>query len=292
MQTGPDDKAVRSCIVTGASSGIGEACARALARAGFRVAIAARRADRLETLAKEIAQAGGMALPVACDLGDEADTADLVEKTLDAFGRIDVLVNNAGFSPAAALEQLPRSEVRRTFEVNLLSGLQLAGAVSPVMREQGGGRILNMSSLAGSVPAPMAVVYSSTKAAIDMASDCMRLELAPWNIQVASIVPGFVDTDTFDNSREMARELRADENNPYRQRMFDMDEFAKGQLERAITPAQVADVVVRAATARRLRSRYYAPFGARVQATLLGAMPAGLLERILRSLYKVPSPRS
>jgi NAD(P)-dependent dehydrogenase (short-subunit alcohol dehydrogenase family) len=291
MQTGRDDKAVRSCIVTGASSGIGEACARALARAGFRVAIAARRADRLESLAKEIAQEGGMALPVACDLGDESATAGLVEKTLDAFGRIDVLVNNAGFSPAAAMEQLPRSEVVRTFEVNLISGLQLIGAVSPIMREQGGGRILNMSSLAGSVPAPMAVVYSSTKAAIDMASDCLRLELAPWNIEVSSIVPGFVDTDTFDNSREMARDLRADEANPYRQRMFDMDDFAKGQLKNAISPAQVADVVVKAATARRLRSRYYAPFGARLQATLLGAVPARLLERILLRLYKVPSPR-
>ncbi len=278
--------------MTGASSGIGEASARALARAGFRVAIAARRADRLETLAKEIAQEGGLALPVPLDLVDESATAELVQKTLDAFGRIDVLVNNAGFSPAAALEQLPRSEVRRTFEVNLISGLQLVGAVSPVMREQGGGRILNMSSLAGSVPAPMAVVYSSTKAAIDMASDCLRLELAPWNIQVAAIVPGFVDTDTFDNSREMGRELRADESNPYRQRMFDMDEFAKRQLENAITPAQVADVVVRAATARRLRSRYYTPFGARLQASLLGAMPSAWLERILLRLYKVPTQRA
>jgi len=290
MSRTPQDGPVRSCIVTGASSGIGAASARALARAGYRVAIAARRADLLEELAKQIAQEGGVALPVPADLSDEGDTASLVRQTLDAFGRIDLLVNNAGYSPAAALEQLPRSEIRRAFEVNLISGLQLIGAVTPAMREQGGGRILNMSSLAGSVPAPIAVVYSATKAAIDTASQCLRLELSTWNIGVSVIVPGFVDTDTFDNSREMARDLRADEANPYRQLMFNLDDFANGQLERAISPEAVASVVVKAATARRLKSHYYAPFGARLQSTLLGAMPTPWLERILLKLYKVPAP--
>ena len=153
-------------IVTGASSGIGEASARCLARAGFRVVIAARRAERLEHIAKEISQGGGVALPVATDLVDEAARSTLVRRSVDAFGRIDVLVNNAGFSPAAALEQLPMEELLRTFQVNLFAGLQLIGEVTPIMREQGGGRIVNMSSLAGSVPAPLAVAYAATKGAI------------------------------------------------------------------------------------------------------------------------------
>ena len=282
----------RVAIVTGASSGIGEASARALATAGFRVAVAARRAERLEELAKGIGETGGEALAVPVDLADEDATRRLVRRTLDAFGRIDVVLNNAGFSPAAALEQLPRSEVRRTFEVNLLAGLQLIGEVTPVMRAQGGGRILNMSSLASRVPAPLAVAYSATKAGIEAATGCLRLELSSWNIELALIVPGFVDTPTFDNSRAMGAALRADPQNPYRQLMFDLDAFAKSQLDGALAPEDVATVVVKAATDRRLRARYYAPRSARLQSGLLGALPASWLDRILLRLYKVPAPQA
>jgi len=282
----------RVAIVTGASSGIGAASARCLARAGFRVATAARRAERLETLSKVIAREGGTILPVATDLADERATNRLVERTLDAFGRIDVLVNNAGFSPAAALEQLTRSEVRDTFEVNLFAGLQLVGRVVPVMREQGGGRILNMSSLAGKVPAPLAVAYAATKGALESATDCLRLELAPWRIRLSLIIPGFVDTPTFDNAREAARELRADPTNPYRQLMLDLDDFATAQLERALRPEDVGKIVLKAATARRPRERYYVPFSARLQSSLLRSLPERVLDRLLIRLYKVPAARA
>ena len=279
---------VRVALVTGASSGIGEASARCLARAGFQVVLAARRAERLEALSKSLAREGRVALPVPTDLGDENATRRLVERTLEAFGRIDVLVNNAGFSPAAALEQLPRAEVRRTFEVNLLAGLQLVGQVTPVMREQGGGRILNMGSLAGRVPAPLAVAYSATKAGLEAATDCLRLELAPWKIQLALIIPGFVDTPTFDNSREMGQALRSDPENPYRQLMHDLDDFVKKQLERALRPEDVGRVVVKAATAVQPRARYYVPFSGRLQSGLLRALPERLSDRLLLRLYKVP----
>lgn len=274
-------------IVTGASSGIGEASARCLARAGFRVALAARRGERLEQLAKQISEAGGQALPIATDLADEAQTLRLVERTLQAFGRVDVLLNNAGFSPAAPLERLPRSELRRAFEVNLLAGLSLIGAVTPVMRSQGGGRILNMSSLASRVPAPIAVTYSATKAGLEAASDALRLELAPWNIELVLIVPGFVDTPTFDNSREMARELRDDPTNPYRQLMRELDAFARASVARALSPEAVGRVVVRAATARRPRTRYFVPASARFQGALLRALPDRWLDRLLTRVYGI-----
>ena len=286
------DSEAKVAIVTGASSGIGEASARCLARAGFRVAIAARRAERLERIAKEISQEGGVALPVATDLCDDAARSALVRRTVDAFGRIDVLVNNAGYSPAAALEQLPMHELLRTFQVNLFAGLQLIGEVTPIMREQGGGRIINMSSLAGSVAAPMAIAYVATKSALESATDCLRLELAPWKIRLSLIIPGFIDTATFDNTRKAAEGLRNDPENPYRQLMFDLDEFAKSSLKGALPPSAVGEVVVKAATARRPRSRYYVPFSAKLQSLFLGYLPDSLLDRLLIKLYKVPAPRA
>jgi len=273
-------------IVTGASSGIGEAAARCLARAGFRVALAARRGELLEAIGKAISEAGGSALPVPTDLADESATARLVARTLEAFNRVDVLVNDAGFSPAAALEQLSRAELRQVFEVNLLGALQLVAQLAPVMREQGGGRIINVGSLAARVPAPLAVAYSATKGGMHAANDCLRLELAPWNIRVVRIVPGFVDTPTFENSRRMGEALRADPENPYRELMFELDAFARKSLERALSPDDVGRVVVRAARARRPRAVYYVPFSARVQSGLLGALPARVLDPLLLRVYR------
>jgi short-subunit dehydrogenase len=276
-------------IVTGASSGIGEATAEQLARAGFRVALAARREERLEALAKRITHAGGTALCVATDLADEASTGRLVARTREAFGRIDVLVNNAGFSLAAAIEQLSRDELRSTFEVNLLAGLQLVGAVTPLMRAQGGGRIINMGSLAAHVPAPLAVPYAATKGALEAATDGLRLELAAWGIDVILVVPGFVDTPTFENARRWGMRLRDDPANPYRQLMLDLDAFATAQLETALTPADVARVVVAAATARRPRARYFVPLSARLQSGVMRALPVRWRDWILARVYKLPA---
>jgi NAD(P)-dependent dehydrogenase (short-subunit alcohol dehydrogenase family) len=280
----------RVAIVTGASSGIGEASARCLAAAGFAVVLVARRGPRLEVLAKEIETRGGRALALETDLADHAATSAVVRETRQRFGRIDVLVNNAGYSPAAAIEQLPRDAVRHTFDVNLIAGLQLVGEVVPLMRAQGGGRIINMGSMAGSVQAPMAVVYSATKAGMEAATRCLRLELSPWNIRLSLIVPGFVDTPTFDNSRAMGEELRADPSNPYRQVMFDLDDFAKAQLRRAIAPEAVGAVVAKAATARRPHEVYYAPRSAWLQKVALGALPERWADRVLERVYRSASP--
>jgi NAD(P)-dependent dehydrogenase (short-subunit alcohol dehydrogenase family) len=278
-------------LVTGASSGIGEASALALARRGYRVVVAARRAERLETLAKQITTEGGEALAVATDLADGAATSDLVARCLEAFGRVDVLVNNAGFSPGAALEQVSRDELRHIFEVNLFAALQLVGELVPVMREQGGGRIVNVGSLGGSVAAPLAIPYSATKAGLDAATRGMRLELAPWRIRVSLVIPGFVDTAVFENARSGSQHLRDDPANPYRKLFFDLDEFTKKNLKRAISPEEVGAVIALAATSPRPRLRYYAPVSARLQSGALGLLPEALLDRILLGLYKIEVPR-
>ncbi len=277
----------RVAIVTGASSGIGAASARALAGAGFRVVLAARRLERLEALAKEITAVGGNALPVAADLAREADCVELVARALRELGRIDVLVNNAGFSPGAPIELLPRAEMSRTFEVNLIAALHLTGLVAPVMRELGGGRVINIGSLAGNVPAPIAVTYAATKAGMEMATRCIRLELAPWKIRLSHVVCGFVDTETFENTKATVEHIRRDPNSPYRKLLLDLDAFAQKQVAGALPPETVARVVLKAATARRPRETYFTPASARLQRAFLSALPERWLQALLRRLYHI-----
>ncbi|MBW2158998.1 MAG: SDR family NAD(P)-dependent oxidoreductase [Deltaproteobacteria bacterium] len=280
------DKAERVAIVTGASSGIGEATAHCLAKAGFSVVLAARRADLLDGIVADITAQGGKALSVPTDLSDAEETSALVRTTLDTFGRVDTLVNNAGYSPPCALEQLDREAMRHVFDVNLLSGMQLLAELTPVMREQGGGRVINISSLSRYVGAPLAGAYAATKGGMEALTACMRLELSPWNIKLSLIVPGFVDTPTFDKSREAGQHLRDDPNNPYQKLMSDLDDFAQDQLKSAISPEEVGKAVVKAATAASPKTRYFVPKSARTAARIFGALPDHLSDRLLLKMYK------
>ena len=280
----------RAAIVTGASSGIGEATARMLARNGFDVAMIARRKDRLEALALEISEAGGRAIPIVADLADEDATAEAAEQALLRLGRIDLLVNNAGYSPGRAIEQITRQELRHLFDVNLFSALQMIGAVTPQMRKQAGGLIVNIGSMAGLIAAPLAIPYAATKIGMHLATDALRLELAPFGIQVSLVIPGFVDTAVFDKAREESQFLRDDPTNLYRQSMFDLDELTKKNLKNSISPDDVAAVIMRAANARRPKERYYTPFSVRIQSTLLGLLPTRLLDAVLLRVYKLKKP--
>jgi NAD(P)-dependent dehydrogenase (short-subunit alcohol dehydrogenase family) len=284
-------KTDRVALVTGASSGIGEATARILAREGFRVVLAARRGELLESIAKDISRQGGEALPVVTDLADDASTTSLVEAAMGAFGRIDVLVNNAGYSPGGAIEHFSRETIRHVFEVNLLAGLQLCGEIAPIMRRQGGGRIINVGSLGGSVAAPLAIPYNATKAGLDIATRALRFELAPWGIHVVLVVPGFIDTAVFENAREGAQDLRNDPENPYRQLFFDLDEFTMKSVAKALPPAAIGEVIARAATAKRPRLRYYAPFSAHLQSRFMSLIPESWMNAMLMRVYKISRPR-
>ncbi len=279
-------KSERVAIVTGASSGIGEATAHCLAMAGFSVALAARRADLLDRIVSDIRKGGGKATSVPTDLSDAEQTSALVRTTLDVFGRVDVLVNNAGYGPPFALEQMNRTAMRHVFDVNLLSGMQLIAELAPIMRGQGGGRIINISSLTRYVGAPLAASYAATKGGMEAMTACMRLELSPWNIQLSLIVPGFVDTPTFDKSREAGLHLRDDPSNPYRNLMTDLDEFASDQLKSAVPPEDVGKAVVEAATARSPKTRYFVPKSARTAARMFGILPERTADRLLLKMYK------
>lgn len=291
MQKSTPSKTPRTALITGASSGIGEATARALAREGYALALIARRKDRLDLLVKEIEQAGGRALAIAADLADDEATRLAACEAIQFLGRVDLLVNNAGYSPGAAIEQCSRQDLRHIFDVNLLSALQLIGAVTPQMRAQGGGRIINLGSVAGFVPAPLAIPYAATKVGLHAATDALRLELGRFGITLSLVIPGFVDTAVFDNARNASEALRADLNNPYRQTMFDLDELAMKNLENSLSPDDVAKVIVRAATDRRPKPRYYTPRSTLFQKIFLGMLPARALDGILRRVYKLPKTR-
>ncbi len=183
-------------IVTGASSGIGEATARRLAKEGYRVALAARRLDRLQTLADEITAAGGIALPIETDVSDIASLQNLVKQTHTTWGRIDVLFNNAGFGRFKWLEELdPAKDIAGQVEVNLTGVIQLSSFVLPIMIEQRRGHIINMASMAGYVATPTYSVYAATKHGVRGFTDALRREVGVWGVRVSALYPGGVSTE-------------------------------------------------------------------------------------------------
>lgn len=182
-------------LITGASRGIGQAIAEAYAAAGAKVVLSSRKADGLNTAADAIRSAGGEALAVTAHNGDKAALQALVKSAMEAYGRIDVLVNNAATNPHfGTLLEAEDSLWQKTLEVNLMGNVWLTQAVVPVMKAQGGGKIVNIASVNGIRPGRMQGIYSITKAAVINLTQTLAMELADANIQVNAIAPGLVQT--------------------------------------------------------------------------------------------------
>lgn len=181
----------KTVIVTGASSGIGEATARALHSAGAYPVLAARRAERLRQLSEELD--GALAVPA--DVTDPAARQALVQAALDRHGRIDGLVNNAGAGLLKLLVDIDPEEFSKLLQVNLVSALAMTQAVLPAMRGQGGGRIVNVSSGSIRVPAPTVAAYAASKAGLAMLSAVARVELAGDGIEVSTVLPSLTATE-------------------------------------------------------------------------------------------------
>jgi len=183
-------------IVTGASSGIGRATALRLAEEGARVAVAARRGDRLESLVQEIREAGGQALAVETDVSDRQSAQESVSKTVEAFGRLDVAVNNAAtIGPIGSIADLSHEDWRALMSVNLDGVFHCMQAQIWAMREVGGGSIVNVGSVNSFIGAPMATTYVTSKHALLGLSRSAGAELAPENIRVNIVCPGLVQTE-------------------------------------------------------------------------------------------------
>jgi len=213
-------------LITGASSGIGEATALALAAEGARVAIAARRAQRLGELADRIRQNGGEALPLETDVSNEAQSAEMVERTLDAFGRVDMLLNIAGVGVAAPFQNTTTAEYRQMIEVNFLGLLYPIHSVLPAMKRQGEGHIVIVSSGTGRYIHP-STVYSGTKHAASAMAESLRREIGKDWIRVTSIEPGAVKT-------EFVSHMRNDVRLSVEQRLGDMVQLESEDIASAI----------------------------------------------------------
>ena len=187
-------------LVTGASSGIGESTAREFARAGAITVLAARRAERLKQLEKEIEERGGHALAVPTDLTDIDQITNLVQVTLFTYGRIDILANIAGWGFYDWFEELSADELRRHYEVNVIGLAELTRQVIPTMKAQRSGFILNMSSYVSRIAVPPLTVYASTKYAVEGLTDGLRRALLPWGIAVIRIHPSSVSGTEFNKN--------------------------------------------------------------------------------------------
>ena len=216
-------------LVTGASSGIGEAAAIALAAAGATVAVSARRADRLAGLVRRIEAAGGKALALPGDMAVEAEALQAVADTVAKLGRIDILINSAGVMQAGGVENADLGEYRRVFDINLFATLYTCRAATPHMLEQGGGDIVTISSLAGRKGGPQTNAYSASKHAVNSMTDAMRQELGGRNIRVCTLMPGATQTEVGDNISD-----------PNWRRAIQAHVAKDG----AVLPSEVADTIV------------------------------------------------
>jgi NADP-dependent 3-hydroxy acid dehydrogenase YdfG len=182
-------------VITGASSGLGEATARHLAAQGATVVLGARRIERLRQLVEELTTADGRALAVATDVTDAAQVQRLVDTAVETYGRIDVLLNNAGLMPHSPLERRKIEDWDRTIDVNIKGVLYGIAAALPHMQRQKRGHIINVSSVAGHRVGPAGVVYSATKTAVRVISEGLRQEVKPWNLRTTIISPGAIATE-------------------------------------------------------------------------------------------------
>jgi NAD(P)-dependent dehydrogenase (short-subunit alcohol dehydrogenase family) len=267
-------------IVTGASAGIGEAATRRLAAEGASVVIAARRADRLEALKREIESQGGRALAVAGDVTSPQDRERLIQETMRVFGRIDGLVNNAGYGQRGPIELVPVEAIRENFETNLFSLIALTQLVIPIMREQRSGRIVNISSVAGRIARPLSSVYDSTKHALEAISDGLRGELAQFGIKVVIIEPGFIITEFLGVANENARPI-IENAGPYSQEFERLTGVIQRLRKLAGRPEDIAEVIFKALTAARPRARYAAPGHARFALAVKRLLPSRVFDYVL-----------
>lgn len=263
-----------TAIVTGASSGIGHAIAAALARAGFSVFGTSRRS---------VAVAPSGVRMMICDVTDEASVAGLVADVLAETGGIDLLVNNAGLGLFGGAEESSVDQAKSLFEVNFFGLVRMTNAVLPVMRKNRGGRIINISSVLGLIPAPYSAHYSATKHAVEGYSESLDHETRAFNIRVSLIEPAFTKS-RFDQAA-LKPDFMIDEYADARARV---DELVKKGMIIGDSPEVVANTVLTAVAAAHPKRRYTA--GKSAGQTSFGRrfVPAGMFDKILRKQFGLP----
>ena len=242
-------------LITGASSGIGEETAKLLLREGYTVYGAARRLEKMKDI-----EAEGVHI-ISMDVANEQSMQDGVKLILEKEGQIDALVNNAGYGSYGALEDVPMSEARYQFEINVFGMARLTQLVLPAMRERRSGRIINVSSVAGKLGEPHGSWYHATKYAVEGLSDCLRMELKQFNIQVVIIEPGAIVTEWNKIAREHLQKVSG--TTAYKDLALKQVKMMEKMDARGSKPIEVARYIVKGITARNPRTRYAAAGGAK-----------------------------
>jgi NAD(P)-dependent dehydrogenase (short-subunit alcohol dehydrogenase family) len=267
-------------LVTGASSGIGEATARRLAELGYIVYAAARRVERMSTLV-----ARGIRVETL-DVTDDASMVAIVDKITTETGRIDVLVNNAGYGSYGALEEVPLEEARRQFEVNVFGLARMTQLVLPRMRAQGDGYIVNISSMGGKIWEPLGSWYHAAKFAVEGLSDSLRAEVSGFGIKVVIIEPGNIRTEWGGIAAEKLEQTSA--NGPYRELAVLVGRGLRSSEggRMGSGPEVVADAVAKAVQSRKPRTRYPVGGGARIILFAERVLPDRGFDRFITTLYR------
>ncbi|MDQ4214927.1 oxidoreductase [Microbacterium capsulatum] len=272
-------------LVTGASSGIGESAARHLRDAGFTVYAAARRVDRMAAL-----QAVGVRA-IALDVTEDASAQAAVAQIFAEEGRIDLLVNNAGYGSYGALEDVPLAEAQAQLDVNVLGLARMAQLVLPHMRARRSGTIMNVASMGGNFTTPLGAWYHASKYAVEAISDAMRMELAPFGIDVVVIEPGSIRTEWGAIAAEKVRETSGQ--GVYRSQgeavAVTLGSSSQPDTRMASSPDVVARAITRAATARRPRTRYRIGFGAKPLVFARAILPDRAFDAVIKRATGVRS---
>jgi short-subunit dehydrogenase len=262
-------------IVTGASSGIGKSTAEALARVGFTVYGTSRRV--VENGPKDVAMMVG-------DVTDDASVEQLVSDVLARAGRIDLLVNNAGFGLFGGAEESSLAQVKSLFEVNFFGLVRMTNAVLPSMRKNGGGHIINISSVLGLIPAPFSAFYGATKHAVEGYSESLDHETRAFGVRVTLIEPAFTKT-SFDQAA-----LKPDAMlNEYDAARAEVDKLLQKAMTSGDQPEVVAETVVMAATAVRPKRRYPAGKAAKQASFARRFAPSEMFDKSLRKQFGLPA---
>ncbi len=263
-------------LLTGASSGIGFDTARRLAEAGCKVYGAARRVEKMEPL-REFG-----VVPIFMDVTDEASMQAGVEQILAAEGRIDVLINNAGFGYFGALENVSMTEARRQMEVNVFGVARLTQLILPAMRAQGSGRIINVASIAGKFVLYFGGWYHVSKFALEAYSDALRIEMKPFGVDVVIIEPGAIKTDWGTIAADHLRDSSI--GTPYeKEALREAETFRLAYTIRLLSkPSVIGKAIVRAVRSRHPKARYRTGFGSHSIVFLHNILPARWWDALMR----------
>ena len=263
-------------LVTGASSGIGEATALRLKDLGFIVFGAARRVDRMQDLAK----AGINVLAV--DVTDDASMRAGIDEIIAKSGRIDVLVNNAGYGSYGAVEDVPMAEARAQFDVNVFGAARLIQLALPHMRVQRSGTIVNITSMGGKIHTPLGAWYHGTKFALEAISDCLRLEVQPFGIDVVIIEPGGIKTEWAGIAADKLRATSSHGAYAAQAKAVGASMAGEANAKRMSPPQLIADTIAKAVTARRPKTRYAVGFGAKPLIFMRGLLSDRAFDGLMR----------